>query len=186
MENEFTKEIPNFFVHLSKNGKGYNRYIHRLVYETFIGEIRKGYTIDHIDENKTNNKLENLQQLSRKNNLKKYRKIIIDRTIEGYKQIEEFPNYYINKEGKILSFKFGKSDFYEGRFIQRSKHGMVSLRKDNKHCAVSIKALLHKYFDIGIIIPNRKYKNIIYTKSRLEYFKKMKKILKKKLTFFNI
>ena len=46
-------------------------YVHRLVYETFIGPIPDGYEIDHIDCNKTNNSIDNLQLLTRKENMKK-------------------------------------------------------------------------------------------------------------------
>lgn len=37
--------------------------IHRLVYETFIGHIPKGYDVHHIDHNAQNNSLDNLQLL---------------------------------------------------------------------------------------------------------------------------
>lgn len=37
--------------------------IHRLVYETFVGPIPKGYDIHHIDHNILNNSVENLQIL---------------------------------------------------------------------------------------------------------------------------
>ena len=35
--------------------------LHRLVYETFVGEIPEGYTIDHINTIKDDNRLENLR-----------------------------------------------------------------------------------------------------------------------------
>jgi hypothetical protein len=45
--------------------------IHRLVYMHFIGDIPDGYIIDHIDENKSNNHVSNLQLLTTKENIKK-------------------------------------------------------------------------------------------------------------------
>lgn len=48
-----------------------NKYVHRLVYETFVGEIPKDKTIDHIDGNKQNNHISNLQVLSRGDNSRK-------------------------------------------------------------------------------------------------------------------
>tara|TARA_R110001632_G_scaffold2063_1_gene9135 strand:- start:1471 stop:1944 length:474 start_codon:yes stop_codon:yes gene_type:complete len=45
--------------------------IHRLVYETFIGPIPDGLQIDHIDNCKTNNKIDNLQLMTAKENMKK-------------------------------------------------------------------------------------------------------------------
>lgn len=55
-------------VHLRKNGKRYVKYIHRLVIETFIGEIGNN-DINHKDFNRKNNKLDNLEILSRKENI---------------------------------------------------------------------------------------------------------------------
>lgn len=43
-------------------------YIHRLLYETFIGPIPAGYEIDHIDTNPDNNCLENLKLVTHKEN----------------------------------------------------------------------------------------------------------------------
>lgn len=43
--------------------------IHRLVWESFVGQIPKGYEIDHIDGNKTNNELSNLRCVSHMENM---------------------------------------------------------------------------------------------------------------------
>lgn len=51
-------------------------YVHRVVYEAFIGEIPEGLIIDHIDENKSNNHLTNLQVLSHSENLRKHYRFI--------------------------------------------------------------------------------------------------------------
>ena len=53
---------------LSKNGKINGKNIHTLVYETFIGSIPKGMEINHIDEDKTNNAVWNLELVSHKDN----------------------------------------------------------------------------------------------------------------------
>ena len=45
--------------------------LHRVLYAWFKGNIPRNYVVDHIDENKQNNKLDNLQLLSRKDNLTK-------------------------------------------------------------------------------------------------------------------
>lgn len=42
--------------------------VHRLVYETYIGDIPQGYEIDHINTIKTDNRLENLRCVTRKEN----------------------------------------------------------------------------------------------------------------------
>ena len=62
---------------LIDNGKGYladhcngtMKYIHRAVYETFIGPIADGLEINHKDGNRQNNNIENLELLSHRDNL---------------------------------------------------------------------------------------------------------------------
>lgn len=53
---------------LSKNGKVKNWRVHRLVYETFVGEIPIGMVINHKDENPTNNCVINLEICTPKEN----------------------------------------------------------------------------------------------------------------------
>lgn len=57
------------------NNSGYvmckGKLLHRIMWETFIGEIPDGYEIDHIDANKENNSLSNLQLLKHSDNIKK-------------------------------------------------------------------------------------------------------------------
>ena len=58
---------------LCKNGKKIRFYVHRLVYTAFMGVIPQGYQIDHKNNNKTDNRLQNLQLLtSSENNKKKF------------------------------------------------------------------------------------------------------------------
>lgn len=53
-----------------KDGKFDKSYcIHRLVYETFVGQIPDDMEIDHINRNRSDNRLENLRVLSHKDNL---------------------------------------------------------------------------------------------------------------------
>lgn len=54
---------------LYKNGKRKLLRVHRLVYEAFVGDIPDGMTINHKDENKENNCLENLELLTVKDNV---------------------------------------------------------------------------------------------------------------------
>lgn len=63
------------YVLLSKNKKRKQMYIHRLQWITFINaEITEGFEIDHIDSDKRNNKLKNLQLLSKRENISKAHK----------------------------------------------------------------------------------------------------------------
>lgn len=56
-------------VFLRNNGNRKNCYIHRLVWEAFNGKIPEGMEINHISENKQENKLSNLNLLSHSANL---------------------------------------------------------------------------------------------------------------------
>ena len=53
---------------LSKNGKQKTGLVHRLLYETFVGEIPPGFEIDHIDCNPSNNTLSNLRAVTQQQN----------------------------------------------------------------------------------------------------------------------
>lgn len=56
-------------VSLSKNGKPKTYKIHRLVWKTFNGKIPEGMQINHIDEDKSNNRLDNLELMTCKENI---------------------------------------------------------------------------------------------------------------------
>jgi hypothetical protein len=53
---------------LSKDGKTKNWQVHRLVYESFCGEIPNNMVINHKDENPSNNHIDNLEICTPKEN----------------------------------------------------------------------------------------------------------------------
>ncbi len=57
-------------VSLAKDGISIRKQVHRLVYTTFIGNIPKGKQINHIDGNKLNNNLSNLELCTPKQNIR--------------------------------------------------------------------------------------------------------------------
>lgn len=55
-------------VALCKNGKVHRMFVHRAVMLAFVGECPNGYQVNHIDENKINNRIENLEYVTPKEN----------------------------------------------------------------------------------------------------------------------
>tara|TARA_R110000868_G_scaffold137660_2_gene351222 strand:- start:3490 stop:3984 length:495 start_codon:yes stop_codon:yes gene_type:complete len=53
------------------NISGIQHAIHRLVYQYHVGEIPVGFEIDHIDNNRSNNRLDNIQLITPIKNLEK-------------------------------------------------------------------------------------------------------------------
>lgn len=78
-----------YSVNLYKNNKQYKFLIHRLVYEVFNEDkIEDGYVINHIDGNKINNCLNNLEKITRtENNLHAVYKI---KTTKNTKEVSQY------------------------------------------------------------------------------------------------
>lgn len=73
--NRFLTQQKNFkgysMVHLSKDGNSVCVMVHRLVAEAYISNPNNLETVDHIDGNKENNCINNLQWMTRGDNLRK-------------------------------------------------------------------------------------------------------------------
>lgn len=78
MRNGTTRMIGGKILSPSRAGYGYwavqlgagkRGYIHRLVAKAFLGDMGPGYEVNHKDENKNNNCLENLEWLEKSKNL---------------------------------------------------------------------------------------------------------------------
>ena len=65
-----TQVNKNGYVRLTlhKDGILKNHCVHRLVYEAFVGEIPDGMQVNHINEIKTDNRVENLNLMTPKEN----------------------------------------------------------------------------------------------------------------------
>lgn len=90
-------------VSLRIDGETIRKTVHSLIAKTFLGKRPKGYDIDHIDGNKTNNSLENLEYITRNENLKRYYKTNGKNRLPSKKVLEER-----DKRAKYFKEKYSK------------------------------------------------------------------------------
>ena len=105
------------------------QYIHRLVWETFKGEIPKGLEIDHIDSNPCNNSLSNLQLLSRRDNNDKYNRKQNGGTLLRDKRDELIEDYKELGTFKKVAEKWKVSVTAVNRVIRNRVHTVLSTGK---------------------------------------------------------
>ena len=74
---------------LRVGNKNYRKLVHRLIAETFLGKGKKGQEIDHKDGNKLNNSADNLDWVTRKENLKRAKEIGLINVSEKQKNVRE-------------------------------------------------------------------------------------------------
>ena len=89
-------------VRLSKEGKYYYRYIHRLLAKAFLPNPNNYRTINHINGNKHDNRVENLEWLTHSENMKHAYKIGLNRISEKQSEAIKKANTKY-KKGKPLS-----------------------------------------------------------------------------------
>lgn len=154
--------------------------IHRLVYESFIGDIPKGFYVHHINGNKQDNRVENLKLVSPEEHSKEHYIEILERAknrnygiedgninteckylVQDGKIIGLNPNYAYpydhnknKKRGKTTSFSQKEVEQYtlEGVFIARFVSAKDAYRKTGV-CARNILQVANKepYNDKGFI-----------------------------------
>lgn len=107
-----------YLVHTEKkDNKSINVLIHRLVWETFNGEIPQGYEIDHINTIRDDNRLENLLLTTHKDNCNNKQTLINKRTAYsdfGIKFKEHFGFTY-----------YGNHNLYKKEYKWYIKHNKV-------------------------------------------------------------
>ena len=130
--------------------RGRLQYVHRLVYQAFIGDIPEGKQIDHIDSDTTNNRIENLQILTPRENMDKFNKkkfgpSIRNRRDEFVKLYEKLGSYYAVADEVGITYQriyrvikdiIHYKDFETGKYLTRrfdgsydDKYTMYDLRK---------------------------------------------------------
>lgn len=121
---------------------------HRLIYIWFKGEIPEKYCVDHIDDDKQNNNIKNLQILTWPENIKKNRKV--------------------SKQGTRLtpcSMKRPR-EYYE----EKVKHYLELWKEDKKYAtSLSESRARLRYWDLH----RDEYEKFAYEQSKIEKNKKM-------------
>ena len=109
--------------------KGKLQYVHRLMYQNYIGDIPEGKEIDHIDGDTKNNSVENLQLLTPRENKVKgvkgkdiYWRDYRDEFIEHYKKLGTYMKvaevYGINHNivYRVIKDVMHKKDWRTGKY----------------------------------------------------------------------
>ena len=114
-----------FNIYYKKLEKPKVYYQHRFVYEVFRGPIPRWFEVDHINENKYDNRLKNLQLLTHKQNvIKSNSKPIISKNIEA------------GEEKKFISIQVGSNELKISYSIISKicrKKGKTATSKKNGH-----------------------------------------------------
>jgi hypothetical protein len=85
-----------------QDGRAYNEYVHRFIYEYYNGKIPKGLEVNHMNENKSDNRLENLELVTQKQNVRKrsYNRLSMEvcRSIRKRYKEEKISSYKLSKD----------------------------------------------------------------------------------------
>lgn len=115
-------------VGLCKNGKAKSLKVHKLVAMAFLGHIPCGYklVIDHINDNPLDNRLENLQIITQRENVSKTQ----GKYSSKYKGVS-----FCNKSGKwVAMIFFNKNKKYLGSFINEYEAHLAYQNKLKEIC----------------------------------------------------
>ena len=88
--------------------------IHRIVAETFLGSIPEGYDVDHIDGDKSNNCVTNLEIVTHQENMRRYYDL---RRKSGVKITHEMYGRWMSKSQMFVATDGTKTPMTEQEYI---------------------------------------------------------------------
>lgn len=126
-KGSFLTPCINSSGYLHITGKNKTLKMHQLVMDTFIGPRPKGYEVNHIDGNKLNNRLNNLEYITKRQNLEHatkmglFNKKLTPKQVLEMRKIREHQNMAFEKIGRL----FGVSRKTASRAIKKELHVFV-------------------------------------------------------------
>jgi hypothetical protein len=146
INNNFIKQdihINGFYFVILEIGKQKRQrksyYVHKLVAEYFIKNPKNKLLIKHLDNNLANNYYKNLLWYNIDNNLFNINKF------EKYKQIKNFPNYYISNHGNVKVI-IDEKELILQKNINTNGYFNINAYKGLIHNTLIIHQLVAKYF----------------------------------------
>ena len=110
---------------INKDGKRKGHLIHRLVYQTFNGKINRNMVIDHINQNKHDNRLENLRMITQTENVKNCEKT------KSTNNLIQTNTHFINISTKYKSYNFSNYEINENGEIKNKHSKILKTTKKN-------------------------------------------------------
>ena len=116
------KDNGYYFLILYKNNVSKNLYIHRLVMENFSKEIPDGYEVNHIDGNKANNHISNLEIVTHQENIVHSYENNLSKRAEKHSQskLSNEDVFFIRKNYKPFDTEFGAKPLSEKYGVGKS------------------------------------------------------------------
>lgn|SRR5699024_6848985 len=150
-------------VELTKNGKRKSKKVHRLVAEAFINNPKNKPSVNHIDGNPLNNKLDNLEWCTQKENIKH---AVQTGLIDSYEfeYGDEIRSKYINNIEttlESLSVEYGCSEATIRRILNKKD---IKIRKKNDIYKINKKEMID-LFESGV--SNKEIASILKTNASL-------------------
>ena len=150
----------NLYFRVYKNNKAKMLYLANALAAAFIDNKNNAKRVYHRNNNPLDNRLENLYW-AEPYVLSNKRKKINNNIKNNFVEIKHFPNYFINKNGKVIKLNKDGVTYKERKWVLSNGYYYVVLSKKNKKRTCLLHRLLADTF-----IPNPKKLNIVAHKNK--------------------
>ena len=131
---------------IEKEGKRVQRcfFVHHIVSETFLGKRNDGYVVDHINGNKEDNSIENLQYITNKENISKAHKNVSPKCkIKSILILDEKEYVFesINKMNKFLGLSRNQYERFSANQKKVKQYGVNCFKQTEEYVFLDIYVL---------------------------------------------